>query len=570
MTIASLVLACSALGCGENASPEPSDSSQDVELISAADVLRALAVDLPDATVQAGRDARADGAIEAGRTKLGITIVTGPPVATSLPPSGAAGGKLTGTYPNPGVNLASSDLPTITLTGDTTGSGDGGTIPTVTGKLNGATAPAAGALTTGNVLQVNGSSSLTYGGITNANLTAGTFTGITGTGTLTAGGTGTGFSVDFGTSTIPSVLPLAKLTGGTAAQVLVENAGATAPAWVTLSGKVTTTAAGVTSVSLATTDLPFGTNGQFLVTNAGATAASYVSLSNDVTCTAAGVCTVGKVSGASPMAVSAALTEFGTNPATNGAIGLPNGAANGINFRNGANSVNVTGFSLDSSNEISLGDGNVVLFIMSAGSNQFRFDNAGNIKDLVGNADPGVGGGAGVLAFHNSTTIPTAIPTAGYIFSGDTVGVHLDTASTSFNDYMIAPVQQGSINTQANKSRVYSGVARTTTNSAVTVLTIPVATSTTSALLDVDCIGRDQASGTVGDFFAYKNIAAFTNVAGTVTGANTAGTAITTSKTSMAAATITFLVSGTNVLVQATGLSSVTVDWTCEARAIVD
>ncbi len=92
-------------------------------------------------------------------------------------------------------------------------------------------------------------------------------------------------------------LAVGDLPFGTAAQVLVTNAGATAAAWVTLSGKVTTTAAGVTSVSLALSDLPFGTAGQFLVTNAGGTAAAYVTLSSDLSCTAAGVCTVAKENG---------------------------------------------------------------------------------------------------------------------------------------------------------------------------------------------------------------------------------------------------------------------------------
>ncbi len=97
---------------------------------------------------------------------------------------------------------------TIQLAGDLGGSGTSATAPRVSG-INGATVPAAGSLTTGNVLQVTGTSTLSYGLIADVNVsntatiagtkispnfgsqaisTTGTASfGATTTGTLTAG-----------------------------------------------------------------------------------------------------------------------------------------------------------------------------------------------------------------------------------------------------------------------------------------------------------------------------------------------------------------------------------------------
>lgn len=213
-------------------------------------------------------------------------------------------------------------------------SGDwSGTFPAGTNaKINGATVPAAGSLTTGNSLHVSGASALSYsalnlgggagwvtgtlpagnqaaqtmggavGGTTAAStisLTAnGSITGVLPAANQAAqslagavgGNTGASTISLTGNASITGLLPVAKLAPCTAAQFLVTNAGATAQACVSLSGKVTSTAAGVTSVSLASGDLPL------------------IALSGDVACSGTGgslsSCNVSAISGSTPIAIT--------------------------------------------------------------------------------------------------------------------------------------------------------------------------------------------------------------------------------------------------------------------------
>lgn len=94
----------------------------------------------------------------------------------------------------PSANVASH-------TGDVTGAHSA----TVVAKINGATVPAAGSLTTGNVLKVSGPSAVSYGAV----------------------------DLSGGSNHVTGDLPIANLAHGSALQYLRTNAGATAPEWVT-------------------------------------------------------------------------------------------------------------------------------------------------------------------------------------------------------------------------------------------------------------------------------------------------------------------------------------------------
>jgi fibronectin-binding autotransporter adhesin len=92
----------------------------------------------------------------------------------------------------------------------------------------------------------------TCASVTNAYLTAGTFSNITGVGTLTAGATGSGFTINLTASTVSGALPFSAVGSGTSTAAMIVGTGGTLSA--TGSGIITATAApasGLTGATLA-------------------------------------------------------------------------------------------------------------------------------------------------------------------------------------------------------------------------------------------------------------------------------------------------------------------------------
>lgn len=113
---------------------------------------------------------------------------------------------------------STSNYGPVTISGDISESSSTAGLLTVV-SINGSTVPAGGSLTTGNVLQVSGSSTLTYAPV---NL---------------AGGAGY----------ITGNLPVSSVAPGTASQILMSN-GTPATTWTTMSGDVSIGNTGATSV----------------------------------------------------------------------------------------------------------------------------------------------------------------------------------------------------------------------------------------------------------------------------------------------------------------------------------
>jgi hypothetical protein len=509
-----------------------------------------------------------------------------------------------------------------TLTGDVTaGPGSGSQAATVA-RVNGATVPAAGSLTTGNAAYVSGVSALTYSALNLAGgsgwITGTLPLGNGGTGLNTASGLTTGnvlqatsgtalgyapinlaggagyvtgvlpagnmaaVNLAGGSSSVTGQLPVANLANGTAAQILVTNSGATAPAWVSVSGDSIIAASGavtntamrsgeytwgtsgtvtwatatdtpvMTQTALASTSSASGTAGQAftLTAQAGqaATGASHNGgaggnivigsgaggTSGSATAGASGMVQI-QVAGTTMAQLGAAATDFIAMGAASGSVS----SAGLIRIPSAIGTI----LSYSSSNTI-------LMTLLSGPAFTVGLGNDASIQFGTSN----FGFSAFPLTIANQSTPSASTGARLASVAGAGVAVGTGGAITYF-----APVGSGTANTQNLTRPSQMGVGRVVATGGTVVLNVPLATSGTTGTFTFTGLIRvvTASVASVGDSFSITYRGTWKNVGGTVslvpslTGAvsNTTTLPIAgASDASLTTSTLVFSVSGTNIV----------------------
>jgi hypothetical protein len=523
------------------------------------------------------------------------------------------------------------------LTGDVLAGPAVGTTPATVVRINGATVPAAGALTTGAVLRVTGVSSLAYGPVNLALPAA--VTGLLPVANIAPAGTNGFVLTTTGGATVWAAAAsggITQLTGdvtagpgsGSVAATVVRINGATVPAAGALTvgnGLYVTgaSALGYSALNLAgganfVTGLlpvsniaPSGTNGFVLTTVGGATVwaaagggSGITQLTQDVLAgpgTGSQAATVAQITGVAGVANVVSGTDLsfldGANPpSTNARLNFTKDTQNIISYStNGGGGVSVPIIS-QAGDTVTFGSpstlvnleiegpgGNTLIstglasgFVANTTKWTFEstptyFDSASNVT--IGGVTADFGGAAGVLMFAPLTTAPTTAPATNGLLGQGPNGLHYGAPNATpayLTDYMLAPDWQGTNNTQASAVQLYAGEASTTAS--VSILEIPVPAN---KVISIECFAtaRDVSGGTVGDGATIRQIFQFKNVGGTVTQAVTEPAAQMANDASLASATLTAFVSGTNAFIQVNNgvvVGVPTIDWTCIATVIVN
>jgi predicted Rdx family selenoprotein len=451
------------------------------------------------------------------------------------------------------------------LTGDVTaGPGSGSQAATVA-QIHGASVPAAGALTTGNVLQVTGTSALGYAAVNLAG----------------------------GANFVTGELPVANIAPGTNGQFLQTTGGATvwgaAPSGgiTQLTGDAT---AGPGSGSVVSTVVSaqsgvytFGSGGTmqwastatWLMDQASTTSATAANATwqpqQSTAATPTGGNAIVNLQGSSGHEASFVVQRSASDIF---AVGTTQTSTTTVNLWMGVSSPSATNWTIQGSGTNTFlscpANGGQIYFAIAGGNNatlsDTYFATGAGVSLGIGNIfGPSLGGSSGGISMANASALGTSAPTTAVVLAGDTTMVHGYQQGTFFTDQGMLPVFQGTHNSQVGKIYPYAGVCRTTSASVVTILTIPLATATTSASISVTLVGRDVttiACGVIKQMFCFKNSA------GTVTQSTTTAAAQLSADTALSSATIAVTISGTNILIQASSGTTDTVDWTATAEAM--
>lgn len=459
---------------------------------------------------------------------------------------------LTGTNGGTGVN---NDAFLITVSGNftTTGAfnttfatGFSGTItlPTATSTL--ATLALAEALTnkTGyNGLVITANTGVITTGIWNATK-IGLLYGGTNADLSATGGAGqylkqitVGAAITVGTIPASDIVSGAALTRTNDTNVTVTLGGTPASALL-VAASLTLGWAGQLAVSRGGTAVStFGGTNTLLYTTAADTLSSIATANNGVLITSAGG--VPSISSTLPNAVQDNITRLGTVT-----TGVWNGTAIGATFGGTGQTVYAVG-------DILYASTTTVLSKLVVGIN-------GQVLQLV----------AGIPAWVTASITGVF---ADNVFTlqddGDAtkqLQLQLSGITTGTTRTLTVPDYTGAINV---RERVFRATLQTTNNTATTIQTVSTA-SGKSYLVEVRAVSRrisGTGTGANGDTNGYIRYATYKNVGGTVT---QVGSQSEYTDEDIGAHNVTFSISGTDVLIRATGSANNTVDWVATTETI--
>lgn len=103
----------------------------------------------------------------------------------------------------------------------------------------------------------------------------------------------------------------------------------------------------------------------------------------------------------------------------------------------------------------------------------------------------------------------------------------------------------------------YAATVVTTDATPTTLLTIPLATASRVILAEGNVVGKNSTP----QLTTWRLLASFRNVAGTVSQEGATDTLHEKAGAPLASADVNYVVSGTNVLVQVTGVAATTIEW---------